>query len=96
MLSFLESGRQGARGPVQEYRALEDWGFALEDVTAPVSVWQGDADKLVPTEHGEDVAARAPGATLVRWPGEGHLAMVTHAEELLRGAAGIQTAAPRE
>jgi hypothetical protein len=24
---FLESGRQGARGPVQEYRALREWGF---------------------------------------------------------------------
>ncbi len=88
---FLESGRQGARGPVHEYRLLGDWGFALEEVTAPVSVWQGDVDKLVPTEHAEDIVARAPGATMVRCPGEGHLAMMTHAEQLLATAAGMQS-----
>jgi pimeloyl-ACP methyl ester carboxylesterase len=88
---FLEAGRQGARGPVQEYRALDDWGFGLGEVTAPVSVWQGDADKLVPIDHGEDIAARAPGVTLRRCPGEGHLAMVTHAEEVLRHGAGQES-----
>jgi pimeloyl-ACP methyl ester carboxylesterase len=89
---FIEGGRAGARGPVQDYRALADWGFGLEEVTAPVALWHGDADKLVPIAQAEDVAGRAPGVTLDRCPGEGHLVMVTHAEELLRRAAGLQPA----
>jgi pimeloyl-ACP methyl ester carboxylesterase len=89
---FIEGGRAGARGPVQDYRALTDWGFALEEVTAPVAAWHGDADKLVPIAQGEDVAARSPGVTLERCPGGGHLVMITHAEELLRSAAGNQPA----
>jgi pimeloyl-ACP methyl ester carboxylesterase len=85
---FIESGRQGARGPVQDYRALGDWGFRLEDIRMPVSVWQGDADKLVPIAHAEDLVARAPGATLRRCLGEGHLVMVAHAAEILGAATG--------
>jgi pimeloyl-ACP methyl ester carboxylesterase len=85
---FIESGRQGAKGPVHDYRALADWGFDLGQVKTPVSVWQGDADQLVPMAHAEDLAARAPGTTLHRCPGEGHLAMVTHAAEILTEAAG--------
>jgi pimeloyl-ACP methyl ester carboxylesterase len=85
---FIESGRQGARGPVHDYRALAEWGFDLGQVQTPVSVWQGDADQLVPMGHAEDLVARAPGATLHRCPGEGHLAMVTHAAEIFAEATG--------
>ena len=85
---FIESGRQGGRGPTHDYRALHDWGFPLGDVTAPVELWQGDADVLVPMAHAEDLAAVVPGATLRRCPGEGHLVMATHATELLTTAAG--------
>jgi pimeloyl-ACP methyl ester carboxylesterase len=85
---FIESGRQSAKGPVYDYRALADWGFELSTVRTPVSVWQGDADQLVPIAHAEDLVARARGATLHPCPGEGHLAMVTHAAEILAEASG--------
>jgi pimeloyl-ACP methyl ester carboxylesterase len=83
---FIESGRQGAKGPVHDYRALGDWGFRVEDVRAPVSVWQGDADQLVPMRQAEALVAAAPGARLRACPGEGHLIMVSHAGEILRAA----------
>jgi len=57
-------------------------------VTAPVELWQGDADALVPMAHAEDLAAVVPGATPRRCPGEGRLVMATHATELLATAAG--------
>jgi pimeloyl-ACP methyl ester carboxylesterase len=85
---FIEAGCQGGRGPTHDYRALGDWAFPLGDVTAPVELWQGDADVLVPMAHAEDLAAVVPGATLRRCPGEGHLLMATHATELLATAAG--------
>lgn len=85
---FIESGRQGARGPVHDYGILGDWGFDLADVEIPVELWQGDEDASVPPAHAEALAAAAPGASVRRCPGEGHLVMVTHADELLRAAAG--------
>lgn len=87
---FLESGRQGARGPIHDYRILKDWGFRLEDVAMPVELWQGDADTLVSMDEAVDQERRAPGAILHRCPGEGHLVLVTHAEEILRAAAGAR------
>jgi pimeloyl-ACP methyl ester carboxylesterase len=88
MAWFTESGRQGARGPVQDYRALHDWGFQLGDVAMPVELWQGDADQMVPMDHAEDLTPAVPDATLHRCPGEGHFLMVSRAEEILRTAAG--------
>lgn len=85
---FVEAGRHGAKGAVHDYRALGDWGFPLERVEMPVSLWQGDADQFVPMRQAEELVAAAPGATLRPCPGEGHLVMVTHAEEILRAAAG--------
>ena len=85
---FIEAGHQGARGVTQDYRALADWGFGLDEVQMPVELWQGDVDQLVPMEHAERLADAAPGATLRRCPGEGHLAMITHAQEVLGRAAG--------
>ncbi|MFV0317490.1 MAG: alpha/beta fold hydrolase [Microthrixaceae bacterium] len=50
------------------------WGFLLEEVTPPVIVWQGLADKIVPPSHGHHQAARLPNAQLRVRPGEGHFA----------------------
>jgi pimeloyl-ACP methyl ester carboxylesterase len=60
------------------------WGFRLEDISVPAHVWHGDADKSVPFAHGKAMAERIPGAQFHECPGEGHLLMVTHFEEILR------------
>ena len=49
------------------------WGFELRDVEVPVHLWYGDADNIVPLEHGEHVAKRIPNAVLRVRPEEGHL-----------------------
>ena len=72
---------------MQDYRALADWGFDLGDVGIPVELWKGDADQLVSMEQSEDLVSACPGATLRRCAGEGHLVMISHAEEILRKAA---------
>ncbi len=65
------------------------WGFRLRDISVPVHVWHGDLDKNVPFAHGTFVAEHIPGAELHACPGEGHLLVVNHLEEILRtvGAA---------
>ncbi len=50
------------------------WGFLLEEVTPPVVVWQGLADRIVPPSHGHHQASRLPNAQLRVRPGEGHFA----------------------
>lgn len=52
---------------------LTSWGFDLAAITRPVTIWQGDEDRMVPVAHGRWLAAHVAGATARLLPGEGHL-----------------------
>jgi pimeloyl-ACP methyl ester carboxylesterase len=54
-----------------------DWGFTMAEAGrgAPVAVWQGDQDLMVPWSHGQWLAANIPGARANMLPGEGHLSL---------------------
>ena len=55
---------------------VQDWGFSLDPPhAAPVAIWQGDQDKMVPFAHGQWLAANIPGARAHLLPGEGHLSL---------------------
>jgi pimeloyl-ACP methyl ester carboxylesterase len=58
---------------------VSDWGFspggAPGTPTAPVAIWQGDQDKMVPFAHGQWLAASIPGARAHLLPGQGHLSL---------------------
>jgi pimeloyl-ACP methyl ester carboxylesterase len=56
---------------------VRDWGIGLDQVTVPVSVWQGDQDAMVPLAHGEWLARRITNAHVHLLPGEGHLTLVS-------------------
>ena len=53
-----------------------DWGFAIDEITVPVTVWQGRHDAMVPTTHGEWLADRIPGARRRILDDEGHLSLL--------------------
>lgn len=57
---------------------VSDWGFTMADVAAgaPVAVWQGDQDMMVPWSHGRWLTTHIPGARAHLLPGEGHLTLV--------------------
>lgn len=55
---------------------LKDWGFDPAAITVPVSIWQGEQDRMVPFAHGRWLAAEVPGATAHLEPDEGHLSIV--------------------
>ena len=77
---------QGTAGAVHELALLADpWGFDVEEMPAPVHVWHGLEDAVVPHAMGEALARRAPNAQLHLVAGEGHLSLpVRHGAEILQ------------
>jgi len=59
------------------------WGFDIADITVPLYFWHGDADLVIPLEHGRRMAEIAPNSRLSVVSGEGHLAMLDVAEEAI-------------
>jgi pimeloyl-ACP methyl ester carboxylesterase len=83
MRLFTRAFQNGAQGVVDDYRTIaKPWGVDLGH-TAPLTIFQGDADTMVPLRHAQTLAEHLPEATLVVWPGEGHLGTITHIEEIL-------------
>jgi pimeloyl-ACP methyl ester carboxylesterase len=51
---------------------MKPWGFEIDSIEVPVSIWHGEDDKFVPRSHAEWLMANVPGATRHMLPGEGH------------------------
>lgn len=51
------------------------WGFDLATVTAPVELWHGGADQMVPASHARWLAEHLPTAKLHLEPEEGHISI---------------------
>jgi pimeloyl-ACP methyl ester carboxylesterase len=74
--SFREAVRVSVDGWLDDDLAFtRPWGFGLEEIHVPTTIWQGSADLMVPFAHGQWLAARLPSATAHLEPGEGHLSV---------------------
>ncbi len=81
---WREGFRRGVQGALSDALIYaEHWGFALEEIRAPATLWYGTADSLIP----QDALApygRIPG---LRWrvlPGEGHYSLpLRHGRSIL-------------
>lgn len=86
--STLEAFRNGLSGPSQEMiLLLNSWGFNLENVTYPVTIWHGTLDSQVPLSHAKIYANSIHGSQLEILENEGHHSLINnHIEEILKSA----------
>lgn len=84
----LEAFRQGIAGSAQEMKLLfKPWGFKLEDIRCPVTVWQGALDTQAPISHAKIYAHLIPGAQLEIIENEGHHSLIkNNIEKILLSA----------
>ena len=75
---------------------IRPWGFALDEITAPVSVWQGRQDAMVPYAHGEWLAANIPRARPRLLEDEGHLSLVARFGDVLDDLFSARLDSPEE
>jgi len=81
--AMREGVRQGADGCAWDNVAwVGEWRTDLSAVTQPTWLWYGSDDSMAPVSDGEWLRDRLPNAQLVVRPGEGHLGIYTHWDEI--------------
>jgi pimeloyl-ACP methyl ester carboxylesterase len=76
LASFNRGVLRGVEGWAEDDLAFtRPWGFDLDHIGVPVSVWQGAQDRMVPFAHGEWLAAHVAGARVHLYDDEGHLSL---------------------
>ena len=84
MAMFVEAFANGPRGVVDDYRAIaQPWHVDLGAISAPVTIFHGDVDPMVPLSHAQALAHAIPNSKLIVWPGAGHLGTLEHVDEIL-------------
>lgn len=90
--SYAEATRQGLGAFARELRLVaRPWGFRLEDLRVPTTIWHGAQDDLTPVGMARAMARAIPNATLHVLPGEGHLLFLSRWREIV-----TDLSAPRE
>jgi pimeloyl-ACP methyl ester carboxylesterase len=57
---------------------IRPWGFDLDSISVPVSIWQGREDRFVPITHGEWLAEHVRRARSHLLENEGHISVSRH------------------
>ncbi len=92
--SFHEALRVGVDGWLDDDLAfVRPWGFDLDEIGIPVTLWQGDLDLMVPHAHGEWLGRNIPKVRATLRTGDGHLSVLLGAvggmlDELVDAARG--------
>lgn len=68
---------------------VEPWGFDLEEIEVPVTLWHGTADQMSPIADAGVLATAVPRVTPHIIDGEGHLSIYTRTGEMLDELIGL-------
>ncbi|MEP6842895.1 MAG: alpha/beta hydrolase, partial [Pseudolysinimonas sp.] len=70
-------GGTGHAGLIDDDLALvRPWGAALGEIRAPVGLWHGSDDGVIPVAHSRALLSEIPSATLEVVPGAGHVSVL--------------------
>jgi pimeloyl-ACP methyl ester carboxylesterase len=88
--ALLETADRGPEGYARDLFILfvSPWGFTPEQISVPTLIWHGDRDPAVPLSVGRFFDRTIPHSSLQVLPGEGHLLLWSHAEQILAGLVG--------
>lgn len=81
---FGQAMENGYEGVVDDSLAgAREWGFAPADIPVPVLIVHGAKDRMVPSAHGEWLAAHCPSAELLLVPDASHVTVLDSAPAAL-------------
>ncbi len=84
MADQLEAVRTGGKGMRFDMSMVtRPWGFELEQIHTPVSMWHGAEDTLAPMALARYVAGHIPGCVFKVIPGAGHAGTFSCADEVI-------------
>jgi pimeloyl-ACP methyl ester carboxylesterase len=93
--AIFESQRRAWRGSAEGVMAdaqiyAQPWGFAIEDVRAPVRLWHGKEDRAFAVRIAQDVARRLPNCKARFIENEGHYSLpIRHIREILEDLISV-------
>lgn len=78
--------RQGPSGILQDMRVYsKSWGFPLQDIRCPVTLWHGSEDDVVHPRFALDMQDRLPKARLHLISNEGHYSLPMNCRDAILG-----------
>jgi pimeloyl-ACP methyl ester carboxylesterase len=87
-------GLADVAGVLDDYRVMgAPWGIDLERIAAPVRLWQGSADTLVPAPWVVRLAEALPHAQVGALEGEGHVLAPARYEEIFASLSAVARSA---
>ena len=85
--SLAEAFRQGVKGAAQDGSLIgRRWTTPPDKITAPVHVWHGECDSLVPISTAQALADRLPHATRKWCPDDGHISTIVNQADAIVAA----------
>jgi pimeloyl-ACP methyl ester carboxylesterase len=89
--SELQAFKPGLRGFAWDTRLLtRSWGFHLEDIKVPVSLWHGLEDNMTPVAMAHHLVQKITSCRPHFIPGEAHLLLFKYWEEILTDLISLQ------
>jgi pimeloyl-ACP methyl ester carboxylesterase len=84
LATYREASRSGTAGAASDLDlVLSDWGFDLAAVKAPIAIWQGAADTIVPVAHANWFAKELPNSERFDLAADGHTLLYRHSTDIL-------------
>ncbi len=85
VISAMEACRQGSQGISQDASLLtSDWGFDIENIKKPVTIWHGTNDLTIPLPAAKYLHHLLPNSELITRKNQGHLFLFSQWEPVLK------------